>query len=97
MLSDFFQRYLSYAEVGTTRAKISIKILKELFVLLPQRPEQDEIVLRLTSAERALDDSQRELAKLSSLKTGLMQDLLTGKRRVTPFLAPEPTRAIIDA
>ena len=30
------------------------------------------------------------LHKLKSLKTALMQDLLTGKKRVTPLLEPNP-------
>jgi len=86
MLSAYFQQYLGNAEVGTTRAEISIKILRELFVVLPPPPEQDEIVARSTSIERSLECGQGELKKLRSLKTALMQDLLTGKVRVTPLL-----------
>jgi hypothetical protein len=33
-----------------------------------------------------LDEKERLLQKLSAVKTGLMQDLLTGNRRVTPLL-----------
>jgi type I restriction enzyme S subunit len=86
MLSDFFQEYLRNAEVGTTRAEISIKILRELSTLVPPLSEQNEIVSRITAIERTLEGGQRELDKLRSLKIGLMQDLLTGKKRVTPLL-----------
>jgi type I restriction enzyme S subunit len=89
MLSDFFQQYLGNAEVGTTRAEISIKILRVLFALVPPLSEQDEIVSRIIAVERTLEDGNRELAKLRSLKTGLMQDLITGEKRVTPLLEAE--------
>ena len=91
MLSDFFQKYMENAEVGTTRAEISIKILRMLYALVPPRPEQDRIVLRITAIEHALEHVERELYKLRALKIGLMQDLLTGKKRVTPLLELELT------
>lgn len=86
MLSDFFQQYLGNAEVGSTRAEISIKIIRTLYVLVPPRPEQDLIVTGITSIERTLECDRQELNKLHPLKTALMQDLLTGKKRVTALL-----------
>ena len=82
MLSDFFQRYLGNAEVGTTRAEISIKILRDLYVIKPPAPEQDEIVNRVRSVEQSIDQNDAMCNKLYSLKNSLMQDLLTGKCRV---------------
>ena len=87
MLSDFFQQYLGNTEVGTTRAEISIKILRMLYVLIPPRAEQDIIVCGITSIEQVLESGYRELNKLHSLKTALLQDLLTGKVRATPLLS----------
>jgi type I restriction enzyme S subunit len=86
MLTNLFQRYLSNAEVGTTRAELSIKILRELYIVVPPPPEQDKIVTWITLIEKTLESGQKELAKLRSIKTALMQDLLTGKKRVTPLL-----------
>lgn len=91
MQSDFFQRYLGNAEVGTTRAELSIKILRDLFVLVPPRTEQDHIVDTIRSVEIDLEGTKTNLAKLRSLKTALMQDLLTGEKRVTPLLEPAVT------
>ena len=82
MLSDFFQRYLGNAEVGTTRAEISIKILRDLYVIKPPAPEQDEIVNRVRSVEQSIDQNDAMCNKLYSLKNSLMQDLLTGKCRM---------------
>ncbi|KKG32541.1 restriction endonuclease subunit S [Methanosarcina mazei] len=86
MLSDFFQKYLNNAEVGTTRAEISIKILRGLYILIPPYTEQNLIVSRIMSIEQVIESSLKEFNKLRSLKTGLMQDLLTGKKRVTVLL-----------
>lgn len=48
--------------------------------------EQREIVRRLAAARRGIASLAGALEKLRSLKDGLMQDLLTGKVRVTPLL-----------
>ena len=86
LLSNSYQRYLLNAEVGTTRSELSIKVLRELFLAVPPREEQDEIALRLASAERNLNATHLSLEKLRRVKAGLMQDLLTGNRRVTALL-----------
>ena len=86
LLSNSYQRYLLNAEVGTTRAELSIKVLRELFAAVPPPAEQDEIALRLASAERNLNATHLSFEKLRRVKIGLMQDLLTGNRRVTALL-----------
>jgi type I restriction enzyme, S subunit len=62
--------------------------------LLPVPPFKEMItieeILKAISAEIKLESAL--LHKLNSLKTALMQDLLTGKKRVTALLASEPKR-----
>lgn len=91
MLSDFFQQYLANAEVGTTRAEISIKILRDLFVVQPPMHEQIEIVNRINTIEQSIEQSDVLLGKHKSLKIALMQDLLTGELRVTPLMEKRET------
>ena len=86
LLSNSYQRYLVNAEVGTTRSELSIKVLRKLFAAVPPRAEQDEIALRLACAEGNLNATHLSLENLRRVKTGLMQDLLTGNRRVTALL-----------
>ena len=52
----------------------------------PQPPlhEQDSIVSILVACDQQVFDARRELAVLTATKAGLLQDLLTGKVRVTP-------------
>lgn len=51
--------------------------------------EQRAIAERLTAARHALAAIRHNLNKLTSLKIGLMQDLLTGNRRVAALLEKE--------
>ncbi|WP_430447810.1 MAG: restriction endonuclease subunit S [Pseudomonas piscis] len=55
--------------------------------LIPKPPlaEQTEIAERLKSHQRKIDASVEELEKLVKVKSGLMDDLLTGRVRVTPL------------
>ncbi len=56
----------------------------------PQIEEQQRIADFLDSSEAYINRFQTTLRKLRSLKTALMQDLLTGKKRVTPMLTKPP-------
>ena len=48
--------------------------------------EQSAITTRISAAREVLSAFRAEKEKLKSIKAGLMQDLLTGDRRVTPLL-----------
>lgn len=61
-------------------------------VPLPAPDEQAEIVRTLRTCIDRLESEGSMLAKLRHQKAGLMDDLLTGRVRVTPLLA-EPERA----
>jgi type I restriction enzyme S subunit len=50
--------------------------------------EQAEIVAQINNHTETLRKTRAVLKKLLSLKAGLMQDLLTGKKRVTTLLEP---------
>jgi len=72
--------------LGQAVKGINIGEVKKIFFGLPDRNEQEEIAKRLVAIQERIDSSKRELAKHASIKTALMQDLLTGKVRVTPLL-----------
>ena len=48
--------------------------------------EQTEITVRISTVREVLNAYREHLYKLNSMKAGLMQDLLTGDRRVTALL-----------
>ena len=94
-VSSLFPRFMRWAvRVGllsdftsqTSIAHLTQEKLAIVPIMMPSLPEQS----RLDNVVNGLDDDLRNLAnqlyKLTSLKTALMQDLLTGKVRVTPLL-----------
>jgi len=57
--------------------------LSEIEILSPPLPEQQKIASILSSMDSHIEEKQRKLEQTQSLKKSLMQDLLTGKVRVT--------------
>jgi type I restriction enzyme S subunit len=57
--------------------------IRNIFITFPKEiVEQKKIIAIINSIRKNLKDEQKNLHKLQSLKTGLMQDLLRGKVRV---------------
>lgn len=72
---------------GTTFSEITLGALRQVPAAAPSDiSEQQEIAKRLTVVEKRLQREQEGLAKQLSEKVGLMDDLLTGRVRVTPLL-----------
>lgn len=72
--------------IGSTIKTIGLPFFKSYNVVVPPRYEQDQIVAILMTTEQNLTDYSSELDKLKQQKVGLMDDLLTGRVRVTPLL-----------
>jgi type I restriction enzyme S subunit len=82
LLSPIGQRSLEQAAVGTTRAEVSIGVLRRLRLLVPPLGEQQKIVDVLSAEDCYIDAEDAYLTKLKQLKAALMDDLLTGRVRV---------------
>ena len=80
--------HLDLARYGTKSGSPSLNRndIHPLWIGLPLPDEQSKIVIILMKCDQRLGFMGRGLEKLRSLKTALMQDLLTGKKRVTPLL-----------
>lgn len=66
-------------------------------VVVPYVPlaEQVRIVAVEATTVRQLSDERAYCLKLQTEKSGLMDDLLTGRVRVTPLLDPQETPATV--
>ena len=73
---------------ASNQTSINQTVLNALPVLVIPGDEQDNIVAAVSAQETYFKDLSQELGKLRSLKTAMMQDLLTGEKRVTPLLEP---------
>ena len=68
---------------GATRYNLSKKQLMKLEITLPPVNEQKKIATVLSTADQEISALQQKLDALKQEKKALMQQLLTGKRRVT--------------
>lgn len=76
-----------YATPAVQQVNINPTNLRLIHAAFPiSISEQLEIIGRLKAPSDALLACRRQLGKLQALKRGLMQDLLTGNRRVTALL-----------
>jgi type I restriction enzyme S subunit len=68
---------------GTKQANLSVAQISGILVPIPSFDEQEKIGTAILSIEHTIEEKQRKLEQTQSLKKSLMQDLLTGKVRVT--------------
>lgn len=81
-MSDLFNKYLKQFSTGTTVTGISQKSLAFLKIPLPSLQEQEKISSTLLQYDSKLLNDNQYLKELKNLKSGLMQQLLTGQVRV---------------
>ena len=75
---------------GSSQKTLSLKAIRETPTPVVDSDEMSRIVNVLRNQNSLLRHSRRQLRKLRLQKTALMQDLLTGEKRVTPLLEPAP-------
>lgn len=86
------QVYIQLNTIGQAVKGINLKALRELRILMPKPDEARRIAEKLNLTNSFLEVELNTLAKLKSQKTGLMQDLLSGKVRVGQLIS-EPLEA----
>ncbi|MGO3445530.1 MAG: restriction endonuclease subunit S, partial [Pseudoalteromonas distincta] len=78
----FFRNIAFSKSTGSTRKRIGLTDLRNITFLSPQLPEQKKIASVLTNTDKEIELLEQQLADLKQEKKALMQQLLTGKRRV---------------
>lgn len=79
---EFYSQQLGLANGGRKAQRVNPKAFLSCKVRMPEREEQDHIVAVLMLVDRELDLLQSKADALREQKKGLMQQLLTGKKRV---------------
>ena len=80
--SQCLRRQIYKLGQGHTVVHLYTKDIKRLRVKIPSLEEQKRISSILVTADKEIEVIKLEIEKLSKLKKGLMQQLLTGKKRV---------------
>mgnify|MGYP003625688131 CR=1 FL=1 len=84
-----FERSMKQAtskQQGVTLQRVNLSNLRTILIGLPTIAEQRLISEQLNSIAREISGLECDRQKLESTKNGLMDDLLTGRVRVTPLL-----------
>lgn len=84
MQSDMVAQRITLSTQGSVRDSVSFDALCSLNILLPPLEEQKAIAAVLSAADALIAQYEARLAHLQKQKKALMQQLLTGKIRVTP-------------
>ena len=84
--SDIINKQLLSQATGGTMPVLNKSIILNLLFVYPNQMEQKRISKRFQSNETSINQTTKQLQKLQSLKTGLMQDLLSGKKRVSSLI-----------
>ncbi|EKS6644722.1 restriction endonuclease subunit S [Enterobacter hormaechei subsp. hormaechei] len=80
--SSQFQTQISKASGGTNISNLSQQILNDINLLLPPLIEQKKIAKILSTWDKAISVTEKFLANSQQQKKALMQQLLTGKKRL---------------
>ena len=81
LMSDTIQNQFNMLSTGTTAKGINQKNLAKVKVIVPPLKEQIKIAAILSSIDSEIEEYEDKKQKLEELKKGLMQQLLTGKKR----------------
>ena len=79
------QKLNSLNDAGA-KAGLNLSTIRSIPILLPPLPEQKKIAAILSTWDRAIEGTEKLLANSQQQKKALMQQLLTGKKRLPGFM-----------
>ena len=85
MQSNYFVKQYSKVMFQSTRSQVPITAQRKLSLLIPSFHEQTAISQVLSTADAAINTTEKIIAKKELRKKWLMQQLLTGKKRLKGF------------
>jgi type I restriction enzyme S subunit len=85
--SRVYWLYVNKSKEGQLKKGLNSKSLGNFKLPLPPLPEQRRIADILSTVDKKLELERKRKAKLERIKKGLMNDLLTGKKRVNVKVA----------
>lgn len=89
--SPWVLNHFAQDQQGGIMAAIKSETLRSTQLPVPPRAEMEVLEVRLRAVDLETAAQRKLLQKFLSLKTALMQDLLTGNKRVTPLIDKEVT------
>ncbi|MDM1708313.1 restriction endonuclease subunit S [Thiopseudomonas alkaliphila] len=81
-LEPLIFKFVKRKSIGSDQPFISTTELKKIKLLIPPLPEQKKIAQILSTWDKAITTTEQLLANIQQQKKALMQQLLTGKKRL---------------
>lgn len=85
ILSSFFQQQIKDAMSGNAITRLTLLKIRNLKFFSPRLKEQTAIATALSDVDALIASLNAQIAKKRDIKTATMQQLLTGKQRLTGF------------
>ncbi|TMU24521.1 restriction endonuclease subunit S [Halomonas sp. ATBC28] len=95
--SRLIGKQIEAAAFGSAQPALTVKVVKKLRVPVPPLPEQKKIAQILSTWDQAITVTECLLENSQQRKKGLMQQLLTGKKRLPGFVGKFNTTTLSDA
>ena len=98
LISNGYLKYIfqivKYNTEGGTIQRLYNSILRNTKFICPTKPEQTAIADALASADALIEKLEKLIEKKKNIKQGVMQELLTGKRRLSGFSGRWETKEV---
>lgn len=94
--SEPFKQRVRNVAVGQTMPSLNTRIISDIDISLPPLPEQRAIAAMLSDVDSLIASLDALIAKKRLIKQGVMQELLTGKRRLPGFSGEWETKQLAD-
>jgi type I restriction enzyme S subunit len=85
LLNSDFRKQIFAISQGGTQIYVNFPSVKKLKLRLPSLLEQNRIVAVLMAWDKGIEKLQKKIELKEKIKKGLIQDLLTGKKRLSGF------------
>lgn len=86
LVSKYVEDQVNLSIHSTSQPAFGMQKIRDLNILTPLPEERNRITEKLSKLNVVISSENAKLTKLQSLKTGLMQDLLSGKVRVNHLI-----------
>src|SRR5690606_19203029 len=85
--SERVQAYFKSLITTTANPSLTMGQIRKSYIIYPYSIEEQKIIsLKIQTMKNSINALSMDLHKYTSIKTGLMQDLLSGKVRVNHFI-----------
>lgn len=94
--AEYLNQFVNFIQESTGVPQLTSPQIGRVVVPLPPREEQDSISSMLTDTDTLITSLEKLIEKKKNIKQGMMQELLTGKRRLSGFSGKWKTKKLGD-